>query len=342
MNVNFLEIAHNLFSVQLRVVYLLGVLFLGLFLFWRSTRRLHMKEAKSRDLIDSCRLFRVGGLFDLIFLCLIFAVLLSRILYIMHMPDVFSGARWFLLPYEKIESNVHIMASFPWLFFRLWDGGLLVDGFILGLTSAFFFFSRFYSLRWSSVGNAVADFFWLVFMSAEIFFAVCSKSLVHLGIFVALLLTGGVRFFANKYAGGKGNQWFTDVVEIVWKMVAFMGPALGILWWRLSSNEVQGKEFLIAVDATAVAIAFWMCAAHVWGVFYDVKLKPGKVKVSELSENSPGGELRKRAASETVKVRSFAMSYKDFSGGWAEKIQGIGRLFRKRKDVQDEKGESGV
>lgn len=342
MVVNVLEMIHGKFSVQMQIVYLICVLFLGLFLFWRSTRRLHIRETtKTQELTDSRKLFRVGGLFDLVLLCLLFAFFLARILYIVYMPAEFSDARWFWIPYEKIENNIYIMASFPWLFLRLWDGGFLVDGFVLGLTSSFFFFSKFYSLRWSSVADAVADFLWFVFMTVEIFFAVCDESLFHLGVFGVLLVVGGLRLLSNKFKNNKKYSVYTRIVGILWKTAAFLGPSVIVLWLRLSRWNIPGREFLIAVDATGVAIAVWMWIAHALGGFYDRSILHLE-KVEKSEDNGHGGELRKKVASETVKARSFAMSYKDFSGGWAEKFHGIRRLFGKKRDSKDESSESEI
>lgn len=349
-------------------VYFAFISAIAVFLFWRSVQRTCCKGMDSNQGdIDRCRKEWGRKTFDFILLSFGTALVFSRALYILYQPSEYFDVRWFWIPYERIEGEIFLFASFPWVFFRMWDGGLLLAGVVLGWFVSVIIYSRIMNIRWGAVSNAVADFLWFCFLGVQVYYIYNQGQTISYVILFYYMLLGIARWLANKV---KVRQKILHrIVSFVWKVSIMVGIPSIMLVDAVVSTDDPGKYLLAGAAALTVLIGIWVLAGDALEFFQILLPKggrgtegSGRAGEGEISTADPFSRqgdwrrftvntpvLRKSSDQRTVDhrktknaPRDFSRSYRDYSRNWLEAIEVFwARLTKKRdrdkeKEVEDE------
>lgn len=342
---------HTAMSVEMTFWWGAVLVFLSMFLFWRSVRRsfLFAGDGRSAEEIDADSERWGLSSFDLMILSFLGALFVSRLAYIVVNPDVFREARWFYLPYEKIDGEVNFFASLPWLFFRFWDFLPTVESLVLGWLLFLVWLSRFMRIPWRYLANAVADVFWIVFVGIEVYLGIREVSIIPFVIIVYLAVLAFFRFLTNRERIRSGATVFYKTIAILWKLSTITGLPIALSIVLLFSKDYQGKVFSLAVSALAVLAGLWIIArelfeyvaiirygaaavlnpapSHNEGFRSDVFTKSSPSWRRYLSENPE----RKTIFGPAI-PRDFSKSYKDYVTVWQRLwMKTAGKLFGSRK-----------
>ncbi len=303
----FINSINEHFSAQFQIAFMIVTAIVSTYIFWRSALRSYKKPHK---------------LFDLAIVSVFCGLVISRVLVILTSPELFVSARWFWLPYEKINDVVYIMASFPWLFFNTTVGGIFVDGFLLGMLASFFIFSKSLKIKWNLISDAVSDFMWSAFWFASIFFLIKVTDANRFATLLALT-TVGLIHFALKHWKVRLPSAINGLIDLIWKILALVVPAFLLLLTagsRIHSNEAA--QILIVVDVLSIIVGLMMVITDKFSAV---------AKKDENAQSSHDSKL-----SETATRHRFSISYKDIRGNSAVSINRI-LPFKKKGPMPDGK-----
>lgn len=347
-------------TVQIEFLYLAAVTIAGVFVFWRSVRRTMTRESEKEgeSLVDISSLWG-HRVFDLLLISGIISVLTSRLTYLLAHPDELRGVRWFWLPYERIEGTVFLFDSLPWLLLKVWEGGVLLDGLVLGWLVSLMVVSRLMKVKWGSISNALSDFFWVWFIGVELYAAVIWEIPNLLWIVCALLLLGVVRFRTLRAKErNKVSKRVHRSVSLTWKVATLVGVPIGLLINNVFVQEIAYEQVAVVLNIIAAIVGLWIISGDVLEFFAIITgsdVKPmestvgirGPAEIGRAYSGSAGGwrqyaEVRRsgrgvrsgvvaegRRDEETA--RSFARSYKDFAGKWKNAVVVLFNRLTKRR-----------
>jgi hypothetical protein len=290
--------------------------------------------------------------FDFILLSFSTALIFSRALFILYQPGGFTDARWFWIPYERIEGKVLLFESFPWLFFRIWDGGLLLAGMVLGWFVSVIVYSRIMNIRWGAVSNAVADFLWFWFLGVQVYYIYSYGNAISYVILVYYLLLGIARWWTNSMKGR--IKMMHRIVSFIWKVSIMVGiPAIMLVDAAMSKDD-PGWYLLAGAAGLTALIGMWVLAGDALEFFQILLPKgaPGAEGSGRVGEGEAGvvdpssrlGDwrrftvdapvLRKSSDKRQRKVapRDFSRSYRDYSRNWLEAVEVFWARLTKKRD----------
>ncbi|MDD3662187.1 MAG: hypothetical protein PHG63_03940, partial [Candidatus Dojkabacteria bacterium] len=310
----------------------------GFFLFWRSlVRTRHTTGVVPGEGTNWGAGTVSSHSFDLLAASTVSAVIVGRIAYIVSTFHDFIGLRWFWLPYERIEGEVHIADSLPWAAFRLWDGGILIEGALLGFLAVLLVQTYRKADIWKRVLNASSDMLWLWLTALLIYWYIETSQLVLLASSVGIVFLGVVRLLSNMRK--KGGAAMAGSISSLWYLVNLTGIpfALGIrqeVW-----NSTGGDLISAACVVGSLLIAVWCVLMTCFEKRPD--WSAGLQEVNGTDGESGGVEPLRPTAVPSVGWRRFArvprgpsqegvrnggakregrryfMSYKDFSKEWS-------------------------
>ena len=339
-------------------VYFAFISAIAVFLFWRSVQRTCCRgiDLDQGDIERSRKEWGYKS-FDFILLSFGTALIFSRAIFILYQPGEFLDVRWFWIPYERIDGEVFFFASFPWLFFRVWDGGLLLAGMVLGWFVSAIVYSRIMNIRWGAVSNAVADFLWFLFLGTQVYHIYDQGHTISYVIFFCYTLLGIVRWFANRVKARQ--KMLHRIVSFVWKVSIMVGIPLIMLVGVVISVDDSGRYLLSGVAALTAFVGVWVLAGDALEFFQillpkggrgtDGSGRVGEGAVGNVDPFSRQGDWRRftrdtsalRKSSDQRMVdhnkpksvpRDFSRSYRDYSRNWLEAIEVLWVRLTKKRD----------
>lgn len=118
-----IQIYEQYFINNTRALWIGSFLFvlLSLYVFWRES-------------IVTYTYKNQNAIFDFWFISAISGAIGGRVVYfIANWTKLgLKAIPWFWAPYEKINGTVYLLRLYPWRFFRLWDGGFIFAGMLVG------------------------------------------------------------------------------------------------------------------------------------------------------------------------------------------------------------------
>lgn len=328
-----LATAHTMVTREISIVYWGVIIFVTFFLFWRSVRKSTSYVGDGRDVEEIEADVRRWGfkVFDVIMLSAIGAVLIARLTSIIAHPEVFQDARWFWIPYEKIDGEVKLFASLPWRFFRVWDAPLPHVSMILGWLLSLIGVSKMLRVPWNFLSNAVSEVFFLILVALEVSYAVEWEAVGPLAVAAGLLLLRAVRKRSVHVKMLKGSNFYHKSVSIVWKVVTLLG--LPIVSGYIAYSGKVDREFFGAILLLAVCVGIWIIAGDLWEYLtilkYGARAVLSPLPPTSLTDQGPSSSLhaswRRYAQGVPVKKsvqrgrslpRDFSKSYRDYTTAW--------------------------
>jgi len=365
--------------LEMPAVYVAIVSIVSLFLFWRSVQRTCQDRNGNRGACEDMtpeELTRWGHkVFDLVIISIISTLIFSRLMYMVQNWGEFADARWFWLPYEKIDGEVFLFASFPWLLLKIWDGGLLLIGLVIGWMISMILFSRMMGIRWGSISNALADFFWFWFVAMGLYGAVRLEMWWLLVVIGYLCVLGFVRWGVNRRKHQTGMDRVHRVVSFVWKVSVIIGVPSILFIYYLFYQVGEISIFLVALSCVGIGVGVWILVGDFLEFISVLKSEiPGflgmrgseeeeagiqkrmeePIARTDVAGSVPEGEGWRRFVVENPKKsrgergstsgkwegseRDFSRSYKNFSRRWRDGILVLwARLTRGRKrDIEED------
>lgn len=234
------------YSILVYAVYIVGFVFIGTFLYWRSVRR---------RAIAANRHFPADRVLDMIVLTFAFSLLLGRLFAILAQPALFGELRWFWIPYEKIGNDVFWFASFPWVFLNIPLGGLLMEGILLGAFCALLFFPGMLGIELKVIAGANVDFCWQLLLAVALFYSVKNGVGVYLWVLIAGVLTGVLVLVFRRFFVQKSKKWVVLTVEAIWKIIAVLGlPIILLLWGPSLKGGLADLVQLLRIVLMAIGL----------------------------------------------------------------------------------------
>lgn len=299
--IQFVSSLSSYVTLPIQLVYFGLVAVIGVYVFWLNARK---KVGQSRQV------------FDVVITAVVFACILSRLLVIFTRPDLFQSARWFWLPYERIDDVVYVMQTFPWLFLKISVGGVLIDGFFFGLLVGLFGMSGIVRIGWGRFSDAAAEFVWIVFTFASIYFFIKSPDLGHLIVVGVLIILGLIHVLSVKL-GLREKKIIGTVLDVVWKGAIWISPAILLAITAQARAELSGSyPVIIAIDIFAGILAVTMLLSDKLEAFVR-KVIPAKPVLEESKLSETGFRHR------------FSISYKDMRGDPKSSLIQKGKTVRK-------------
>ncbi|MEA3356912.1 MAG: hypothetical protein U9Q67_00545 [Patescibacteria group bacterium] len=309
------------FSPLGQVIFVISAVLVGLYVYWRSFKT-----------VSSDNEFMT---FDLVLFALVISIVVSRLVYIFYNPGEFVEMRWFWLPYEKINGEVFVMATFPWIFFRITDGGFIVDGLILGFIASIIPSTKLFSVSFQKVVSASANFLWFMFLVVELFLAVSQESVSNLNIFLALVLIGVARLLISSglsgHSAAKQIRRYTGI-DFVWWVAALAGLPAFLLFDRYGDSGLVNSILLIVVNITTVLFSLIIVGLGIFlsrstidsGVMLNQRWDKLRKTNLNVDEGCPaGGQIGLSKQRSGLTPRKFVLSYKDFSKGWKQWLRNL-------------------
>ena len=353
MDGGILATLHTHFTTEISVIY--GFVFLTFagFLFWRSVRRNSTLLDGSRDDEEMDADAQRWGFksFDVLVLSVIGAVLISRLTYLIVSPDVFQDARWFWIPYEKIEGEVQLFASLPWLFFRVWDAALPHESLILGWLLSLVSVSRILRIPWRFLSNAVSEVFWLCLIGLEGYLAIRWEAWGPVIVVGYLLVLGVFRHRSILARSVRGTTFPDKLISVLWKLSTVTGLPLATLLLNSFYRTFEASEFFIVVSGLSLLVGVWIIAGDLLQFLTILRYGAQAVlsplpeiasDTSSLSFTSANAGWRRYVKENPVKKtlpsvrpvqRDFSKTYRDYSSGWQRLFMKIfGRLMKQRRE----------
>lgn len=279
-------------------------------------------------------------IFDVIIWSALGSLFVSRLVYIILNIQEFTDARWFWLPYERIDEVVYWFASLPWLFVRLWDGGVSLEGIVAGGMIFLVLLSRAVGIRWGSISNAVADFFWFMFIAIGIAAAAMWEYQLLLYFVVVLLVLGGIRWWANHSDAKTKTAFVYRLISVVWKCATITGVPLVMLAQDLWVRDLDHRWMLVGIDVLVVIIGVGIIAGDVIE-FFNPPVEDKRSSAERMQGLTSAVGWRKltsvqqppkRLIPQTPPTeRNFKRSYKHFSSKWQRTMGAVvARVLRRR------------
>ncbi|MBN2100287.1 hypothetical protein JW710_00115 [Candidatus Dojkabacteria bacterium] len=243
----------------------------GYFIYWLQIKRRAQKKLELSIVSDQVIKAETESIsskfFDYVGFSLIFSVFLSRFMYIWYRSSEFAGTRWFWLPYEKIEGQVYIMESFPWLFLRFWDRDFLIEGIVFGILFSVIFVSKALGFKWKEIFEPTTNFLWYVLCCFLLFIAVVTGRPLHIVFFIFVMISGVARYVVDLLKNIDFPLWLKSVVDVFWRIVTYLSAPILIL---VSQNfeAYPNKGVLIFLDLGIIFMSIWLLVSMVLFKYY--------------------------------------------------------------------------
>lgn len=353
------DILRELITMPWFIGSIILVVSLSLFLFWRalriSVRR--VKDGRTEEEIEADSRRWGFRAFDLAILSILGALFIARVCVLIVNPDVFDDVRWFWLPYEKIDGDVMIFGSLPWLLFRLWDVSLPIQSLVLGWMVSVIALSRLMRVPWGFVSNSISDVFWVIFIAVQIYFGVLWEVVGPLLVVIPLVLLGIVKFLSQKKLPGQKGSKFDMTISVIWKLTTIVGLPSALLVYDYFYRTIYAEDFFVFISIASIGLGFWLMSREL--IEYVKILRYGEgtllspvivpVSTEVYSSGVVSGWRRflreqpeKKVFNEKPVKRDFSLTYKDYTKPWEQLWERtIGAIFRNRNEVgKDEDSKS--
>ena len=113
-------------SVSPSVIYP-AIVLVALFVYWFYTYRFHRKEVEY-DFLDPV-MIGVGV-----------GILFARLSHVIMHWGVYSSVPFWWSPYERYGDKIYLLRLMPWKLLQVTDGGLVMTGFVFGMSTWFFLY----------------------------------------------------------------------------------------------------------------------------------------------------------------------------------------------------------
>jgi len=253
------------------------------------------KEKKAQEF------FRTEHVFDFIVFSYLFGIVFSRLLYIILNYDLFQDARWFWIPYERIEGDVFLFQSFPWLFFKMDLETVVIDGFAIGFFWGLGFVRSMHKLEWKKISMALCDYVGLLIAFGSWLGYIYTK--LEFLVYPVLILLG---LWLTKELTKSSFEPFKKLTAFLWKFFSISAAPLIITYNYLRSGlccMLSSQTFLIS----AISL--------IW-IYFIINIFFGKKKKVEVQKARPG----RKWVPGSVKERKFSLSYRTLTGSWWNKL----------------------
>lgn len=347
---------HSIVTREMSVGYVLFMFVFGLFLFWRSMRRnvvMCDADRRTEEIEEDAR--RWGfKVFDIMVLSLLGAVIVSRVSYIIAQPDLFRASRWFWIPYEKVDEAIRLFSSFPWLFFRVWDGPLPLESLILGWVLSLVAISRFLRVPWGFLADGISDVYYVCLFGLEVYIAAKWEVGGPLLVVGYLLVLGLLKWKSKPNKALIASSISHKTISIVWKISTIVGLPFALFVWDAFYRVFLGREFFMAISVLAIILGIWIMAKDL--VEYMKILRYGGKFLSSspivnlegtgrVASAQSGSGWRKYLHDKPIKnieglrtvPRDFSKTYRDYTTVW-ERLWGktLGRIYSRRRITDEE------
>jgi hypothetical protein len=347
---------HDMFTQGVGLVYILGVLLLAVFLFWRSVRRsvVLVDDGRSEDEVEADTRRWGYKVFDIMILSIIGALFVSRISYIIASPDVFQGARWFWIPYEKVEGEIFLFASFPWLVFRVWDAALPYQSLLLGWLLSLVALSRILRVPWRFLSSAISEVYVVCLIGLELYIAALWQVWGPMLVVGYLVVLGALRWKTNRDSLAHGSTGVHKMVSALWKLSTIVGLPFAILLIDALYRSFEGREFFLAISILTILVGLWVIAGDLADYINVLRHGAESLLSPKIPSIETGSEISgiqvnvgwrrylqenpsKKVNTSTPVPRDFSKTYKDYSNAW-QRILGkaVGVFAIKKRPATEE------
>lgn len=246
--------------------------------------------------------FRQEHVFDFLFSSFFWAILLSRLLFIFQNPEIFSGVRWFWIPYEKVQDQILWFQSFPWLFFKMSSSTVAIEGFVIGFFGGIYIVKNVHRLNWKKISMAICDYIGLI--TAFGCWATYLFSKQEFLIYPVLVLF--ILFFVKELTRSSFDI-FRKLTYGIWKFFSIVALPSVIIYSKLIVRTCR----LFYWDIAMMGIIFAICVYFLGVIFIKKRKEPDKYKSLKLE--------RKRIPTK-IQKRNYTLSYRTLSGRWWQKL----------------------